>query len=315
MCIVTFWRHPDRSNFLHFHEVFWKFWPNNRLMSRFWGWRPPLGNPGSASGSVSSRRSRCARDALPSQSNLFISMQFSAKIVPNNSLAPPSWIGTPFWEILDPPLVSIWEILDPDPHSRSTLFLHFHRLLGKTGQMIFWHHPSAWAPIPSLPLRNPGSSIGDTSSLPNHPSVTQCKRKENFVLKQECIPVGCVPSAAMTASGGGGGGRGYVSAGGVRLPGGCLLGVSAWGCLPRGKWGLPGGSDWGGVCLAGSVHAPRTQRQTPLLRSRGRNPPSPPPPPPVDRILDTRLRKHYFSATRSTVADGKNSFRICKFIG
>ena len=234
MCIVTFWRHPDRSNFLHFHEVFWKFWPNNRLMSRFLGWRPPLGNPGSAYGFVSSRRSRCARDALPSQSNLFISMQFSAKIVPNNSLASPSWIGAPFCEILDPPLVSIWEILDPGPHSRSTLFLHFHRLLGKTGQMIFWHHPSAWAPIPFQPLRNPGTSIGDTSSLPNHASVTPCKRKENFVLKQERIPVGCVPSAAVAASGSGAGI--CVCLGGVCLE--CLLGgVYLWG-----KGGLPGGS-------------------------------------------------------------------------
>ena len=53
--------------------------------------------------------------------------------------------------------------------------------------------------------------------------------------QQECIPVGCVPSAAVAAWGGGGLPKGWVSARGV--------GVSAWGfwgCLP------------GGVCLGGA---------------------------------------------------------------
>ena len=74
----------------------------------------------------------------------------------------------------------------------------------------------------------------------------QCEVKQ----QQECIPVGCVPSAAVAA----GGGWVYPSmhwAGGVYLSmhwavevcpsihwvgggGVCPGGVSAWGCLPRG---------------------------------------------------------------------------------
>ena len=76
--------------------------------------------------------------------------------------------------------------------------------------------------------------------------------------KQECIPVGCVPSAAVAVCGE----RGVM---GCVCPGGvCLVGVSAGGCLP---WGVcPGGvcpgvsaqesvclgvSVLGGVCLVG----------------------------------------------------------------
>ena len=40
--------HPlSRSNFLHFHAVFRKNWPSNRLASPFWA-GCPLGNPGFA---------------------------------------------------------------------------------------------------------------------------------------------------------------------------------------------------------------------------------------------------------------------------
>ena len=47
--------------------------------------------------------------------------------------------------------------------------------------------------------------------------------KYEIVIKQECIPVGCVPSAAVTVSGGG-----------VVCLGGVCLGVSTQGvCLPR----------------------------------------------------------------------------------
>ena len=59
------------------------------------------------------------------------------------------------------------------------------------------------------------------------------------ISKQECIPVGCVPSASVAVGGGGG----------------CLKGVCPGGCLNRG--GLPGGvsaqgwgvSAWGCVCI------------------------------------------------------------------
>ena len=56
----------------------------------------------------------------------------------------------------------------------------------------------------------------------------------NLCYKQECIPVGCVPSAAVAISGGG------------CLPGGCLprAGVSSRG----------GGICLGGVCLVVSAY-------------------------------------------------------------
>ena len=58
----------------------------------------------------------------------------------------------------------------------------------------------------------------------------------NTFRKQECIPVGCVPSAAVAVS------REVVSAGG--------RGVCLGGCLPRGC--LPGG----GVCPGGVWETP-----------------------------------------------------------
>ena len=87
------------------------------------------------------------------------------------------------------------------------------------------------------------------------PSLNWIKRQDNrsFYNIQECIPVGCVPSAELAVSGGGGGGEERVFAGW------CLSrrGVSAWGgviCL-------------GGVCLGG-VHPVQTQRQTPHQTQR-----------------------------------------------
>ena len=90
--------------------------------------------------------------------------------------------------------------------------------------------------------------------------------------KQECIPVGCVPSAALAVCCGGGVSVQGVSAlggclprgdGGVCLPGGICPGVSAWGCLPRGA--------------SAPVHA-------------GIHPP-------VNRMTDRRLWKYYLAAT------------------
>ena len=55
---------------------------------------------------------------------------------------------------------------------------------------------------------------------------------EEGQVKQECIPVGCVPSAAVAV----------------------CWGVCPGGCLPRGNtWGMSaqGVSAWGGVCRAG----------------------------------------------------------------
>ena len=64
------------------------------------------------------------------------------------------------------------------------------------------------------------------------------------ILEQECIPVGCVPSAAVAVSGAEGVFPGVSAQGGVCLRGGvfpvglsALGGVSAqWVCLPRGSF-------------------------------------------------------------------------------
>ena len=64
------------------------------------------------------------------------------------------------------------------------------------------------------------------------------------ILEQECIPVGCVPSAAVTVSGGGGVFPGVSAQGGVCLRGGGLPSgiacLGGGGCLPN-----------EGVCLVG----------------------------------------------------------------
>ena len=78
-------------------------------------------------------------------------------------------------------------------------------------------------------------------------------------MKKQCIPVGCVPSAAVPicwAAGwvylGGGSAQGRCQS-----RGGICLGVSAWGCLPRGclsREGVcPGGSLPGAVSAQGGV--------------------------------------------------------------
>ena len=83
-------------------------------------------------------------------------------------------------------------------------------------------------------------------------------------LKQESIPVGCVPSAAVAVGGGGSACRGVST---------CLGGV-----CPSACWD---------TCLGGEGVCPSACGDTA---------------PSVNRILGTRLWKHYLSAT--TVADG-----------
>ena len=82
------------------------------------------------------------------------------------------------------------------------------------------------------------------------------------ILKQECIPVGCVPSAAVAVCWGGGVSAqwGVCLEGGV-CPGGCLpRGVSVRGCMPRAggvsTWGVSaqvGCLLWGEVCPGGCL--------------------------------------------------------------
>ena len=95
-------------------------------------------------------------------------------------------------------------------------------------------------------------------------------------MKQECIPVGCVPSAAVAAGGGGVGVYPSMHWTGGCLPGGICLGA----VLPGGGCGCvyPGGVAARGVCisqhaLGGGVSAPV---HAGILS-------------PVDRILDTHL--------------------------
>ena len=73
------------------------------------------------------------------------------------------------------------------------------------------------------------------------------------VQKQECIPVGCVPPAAVAVSSGWGvSASGGVWPGGLSGPVGCLpRGCLPRGCLPRGC--LPRGVCPGGVCPGGCL--------------------------------------------------------------
>ena len=101
----------------------------------------------------------------------------------------------------------------------------------------------------------------------------------NFEIKQECIPVGCVPALIDRMPVGGVCSGGWVSA----LGGGCLL----WGgCLLRGGLlqgvSAPGGSALrGGVCSQGGL----LQREGLLLGVVSQHALRQTPPP-VDRITD-----------------------------
>ena len=108
--------------------------------------------------------------------------------------------------------------------------------------------------------------------------------------RQECIPVGCVPYAAVAFSWGVSTQGGCLPMGGV-----CRGGVSPWGGLPR---GLPGG-----ICLRGCLPRGHLPGVGCLLRRclprgclpRGCLPRAvsaqrcclPDPPPPVNRITES----------------------------
>ena len=70
-------------------------------------------------------------------------------------------------------------------------------------------------------------------------------------MKQECIPLGCVPSAVVAVSGE----RGVSAQVGGVCPGGCLpMGrVSAWGVSDQGGY-LPGAVCPGWVSARGCLH-------------------------------------------------------------
>ena len=118
----------------------------------------------------------------------------------------------------------------------------------------------------------------------------------HFKIKQECIPVGCVPSAAVAAGGclpRGVSARGVCPVGcvptGVFAQGGCIPACTMQGvCIP---------ACTGQGCVSQHVLAGRCLLQCMLGYI------------PLDRILDTRLWKHYLSRT---VRNRKTWIRFAK---
>ena len=108
----------------------------------------------------------------------------------------------------------------------------------------------------------------DPRRTPWRPPVSASSPTRNggqhaFILKQECIPVGCVPSATAAVCWGVPAPGGACSWG-VPAPGGCLLqGVPARGCLLLG-----GACCWG--CLLLGVVSQHALRQTPPPRQTDR---------------------------------------------
>ena len=127
-----------------------------------------------------------------------------------------------------------------------------------------------------------------------------CHSKDTLKInsEQECIPVGCIPSAAVA---GGGGVCLGVSARGCVWPGGCLSrGVSAWGCLPRvcaSAQGVladtPSPLCWG-VCPEGCLP------DTPL--------------PSVNRMTDRRLWKYYLATTSLRTVKTKTTYATNRMV-
>ena len=70
-----------------------------------------------------------------------------------------------------------------------------------------------------------------------------------LILTQESIPVGCIPSAAVTVVEGGCTCPGGVPTGGEPAWGGTCLGVPAWGGVPAGGCTCPWGCTRGCTCL------------------------------------------------------------------
>ena len=119
------------------------------------------------------------------------------------------------------------------------------------------------------------------------------ERKKFF--KQECIPVGCVPSAteAVWWEGGGVCSRGSLLPGGV-CSGGCLLRGSL---LQGGMCLLPGGSALGG-CLFWGVSPPGGGGGSILACTEADTPP------PVDRMTDTCKNITFATSLRTVKSSG-----------
>ena len=130
------------------------------------------------------------------------------------------------------------------------------------------------------------SSIYYFISFPTVLSFSHCEFVMKTNGKQECIAVGCVPSAAVAICCGRGGREGVPASGGA-ASGECLLrGVPALG-VPTLGGARSGGWGWG-ACSRG-VASQHALRQTP----------------PVDRMIDT-CKNITFATSLQTVKKLKN---------
>ena len=135
--------------------------------------------------------------------------------------------------------------------------------------LVIWSSPRAKLKFPDP----------DISSMPGNKNLYSLKSREcvlsenkKFYLKQECIPVGCVPPSrggCLLGRGVPPSGGGVLLGGGCRLPGGllgrgCLLlgGVSLAGGVPPSGGLLALGSPWWGGIPACTEADPPVNRMT-----------------------------------------------------
>ena len=177
-------------------------------------------------------------------------IQFSGKNGQNNSFA--HLPSSPVWEILDPPLQTT-DYASKRIHRFNTYSL---TMLDQDGDFV-------WVMTLNCLDHNLRTNL-----------LFNVYLQLNVNLQQDCIPVGCVQSAAVAVGRGGRvsarrGIRGVCLPMGVSAHGGCLPmgGVCPWGVSAQGKGCLPGGclsrglfaqgvSPWGclpGGCLTGGV--------------------------------------------------------------
>ena len=163
-------------------------------------------------------------------------------------------------------ITKFW-LLNRENHHSNLLQTH---KIGKIGDItnfvfIYLWFPSSFAPhdaskceldVSRYKSFSTSCVIGFAGPMISLDRLTSIDNNQNIYLKQECIPVGCVPPAHWPHL--------VVSAGGLRTCRGACVprGVHAWGAWVPGECACPGG-----------VHTP-----------------------PADRILDTHLWKHYLPA-------------------
>ena len=151
----------------------------------------------------------------PPESKFFHFHAVFSKNLKNNSNFG-SW-RTPLGKILDPPLEA------------STIFWPN---FGKRPQ-TFWALNPLMVKKPSINWTGTHRGRSRISKGGRQPRV---KRLLADFYKQECIPVGCVPSSAVAVCWGRGSAPGGVCSRGVCVPGGVC---SRWGWYPSMHWGRP----------------------------------------------------------------------------